>query len=136
MKNRGRKGQTLISQSFVLQPHLYTLLSRYKMCKLLYEWQGATSINTLVSGQRICPQVRIFIKNEFVSTSPHSFGSFPQKQKCSIASKSQGHPTQDGTKRLVLQTKPAALSQHSQLSQACRGMALKWWHLILVTSLI
>lgn len=60
------------------------------MCKSLYEWQGATGINTFVSGQKICPRVRIFIKNEFLSTSPHSFGSFPQKtkmQRCIIAAR-------------------------------------------------
>lgn len=78
-KTRGRKGQTPISQSFVLQPRSYTLLSRYQLCRSLQEWQGATGVNTFVSGQRICPHVRIVIKNEFVSTSLHSFGSFPQK---------------------------------------------------------
>lgn len=135
MKNRGRKDQTPISQSFVLQPHLYTLLSHYTVRKLLYEWQGATGINTFISGERISLHVRIFIENEFVSTSPHSFDSFPQKQKCIVASKLQGHPTRDWTKHSVLQTKSAVLPQHCsfpRLIQVC----LQHWYLILETSLI
>lgn len=70
-----------MSRAVVLRPASSALLSRYEMCKWLCRgWQGATSINTSVSAQRICPQVRIFIKNEWVSISLHSFGSFPPKQ--------------------------------------------------------
>lgn len=80
-KNRGRMGQAPMSRAVVLRPASSALLSRYEMCKWLCRWwQGATSINTSVSAQRICPQVRIFIKNEWVSISLHSFGSFPPKQ--------------------------------------------------------
>ena len=71
-------------------------------------------INTFVSGQRICPQVRIFIKNEFVSISPHSFDSFPQKQNVSLR-QSRKDAQHEAAPRA--QPQPPR-SHHAQLSQA------------------